>query len=52
VTLSGLAATVDLQHAEPADQLDIETFGGFDIVGTGGFVAGTLQVSFDGIPIP
>jgi hypothetical protein len=52
VTVSGLATTVDLQHAEPADQLDLETFNGIDTLASAGLAAGTLQLFFDGIPIP
>jgi len=52
VTVGGLAATVDLQHAEAADQLDLETFNGIDTVASGGLAAGTLQLFFDGTLIP
>jgi Ca2+-binding RTX toxin-like protein len=52
VTVSGLAATVDLQHAEPADLLDLETFNGIDTLASSGLAPGTLQLIFDGISIP
>jgi hypothetical protein len=52
VLVTGLAPTVDLLHAEAADQLDFENFGGNDTLSSGGLAAGTIQVLFDGILIP
>jgi hemolysin type calcium-binding protein len=52
VSVTGLAPTVDLLHAEAADQLDLETFSGIDTVASGGLAAGTLQLFLDGILIP
>jgi hypothetical protein len=52
VSVSGLAATVDLQHAEPADVLDLETFDGIDTLVSTGLAAGTLQLFFDGSLVP
>jgi hypothetical protein len=51
-TVSGLAATVDIQHAEPADALDLETFDGIDTLVSNGLAAGTLQLFFDGNLVP
>ena len=52
VSVSGLAATVDLQHAEPADALDLETFDGINTLVSNGLAAGTLQLFFDGTLVP
>ena len=52
VSVSGLAATVDLQHAEPADALDLETFDGINTLVSSGLAAGTLQLFFDGTLVP
>jgi hypothetical protein len=52
VSLSGLAATVELLHAEPADQLDVETLGGSDTVASGGLAAGTIQLFTNGVLVP
>jgi len=52
VSVTGLAATVDLQHAEPADALDLETFDGIDTLVSSGLAAGTLQLFFDGNLVP
>ncbi len=52
VSVSGLAATVELLHAEAADQLDVETLGGNDTVASGGLAAGTLQLFVDGVLVP
>ena len=52
VGVSGLAAAVDLLHAEAADQLDLETLGGNDTVASGGLTAGTLQLFVDGALVP
>jgi Ca2+-binding RTX toxin-like protein len=52
VSVSGLAATVELLHAEAADQLDVETLGGSDTVASGGLAAGTIQLFVDGVLVP
>jgi Ca2+-binding RTX toxin-like protein len=52
VTVSGLAPTVNLLHAEAADQLDFENFNFGDAVDSGGLAAGTIQLLIDGITIP
>jgi RTX calcium-binding nonapeptide repeat (4 copies) len=52
VSVSGLAATVELLHAEALDQLDLETLGGNDTVASGGLTAGTLQLFVDGALVP
>ena len=52
VTVSGLAPTVHLLHAEAADQLDFENFNFGDAVDSGGLAAGTIQLLIDGITIP
>jgi hypothetical protein len=52
VSVSGLAAAVDIQHAEPADALDLETFNGIDTLVSTGLAAGTLQLFFDGNLVP
>jgi hypothetical protein len=52
VKLSGLAATVGILHPEPTDHLEINTLTGIDVLGTGGLAAGTMQVFFDGLPVP
>jgi len=52
VTVSGLATTVDIQHAEPGDALDLETFDGINTLVSTGLAAGTLQLFFNGILVP
>jgi Ca2+-binding RTX toxin-like protein len=52
VNVTGLAPTVNLLHAEAADQLDLETFSGIDTVASGGLAAGTIQLFLDGVLIP
>jgi RTX calcium-binding nonapeptide repeat (4 copies) len=52
VSVSGLAATVELLHAEAADQLDVETLGGNDTVSSGGLAGGTIQLFLDGVLVP
>jgi Ca2+-binding RTX toxin-like protein len=52
VSVTGLAATVELLHAEAADQLDVETLGGNDTVATAGLAAGTIQLFVDGLLVP
>ena len=44
VKVSGLAATTDIFHAEPADRLDIDTEAGNDTVQSVGLAAGTIQL--------
>ena len=50
--MSGLAATVELLHAEAADQLDVETLAGNDTVASAGLAAGTIQLFVDGALVP
>ncbi len=52
VSVSGLAAKVELLHAETPDQLDVETLGGNDTVSSGGLAAGTIQLFVDGALVP
>jgi hypothetical protein len=52
VTVSGLAATVDIQHAEPGDALDLETFDGINTLVSTGLAPGTLQLFFNGVLVP
>jgi len=53
VSASGLDPRVELLHAEPADQLDLELLGGaFDSVFSGGLAANTIQLFLDGVLIP
>ena len=52
VNVSGLAPTVNLLHAEAADQLDFENFEVNDTVASGGLAAGTIQLFLDGVLIP
>ena len=52
VSVSGLAATVELLHAEATDQLDVETLAGNDTVASGGLAAGTIQLFEDGVLVP
>ena len=52
VSVSGLAATVELLHAEAADQLDVETLAGNDTVSSAGLAAGTIQLFVDGALVP
>jgi predicted lipoprotein with Yx(FWY)xxD motif len=49
VQVAGLPATVAISHQEPTDRLDLDLLGGFDLVGTGGFVAGSILLFIDGI---
>jgi Ca2+-binding RTX toxin-like protein len=51
-TVSGLAPTVDLLHAEATDQLDFENFEGNDTVSSGELAPGTIQVLVDGVLVP
>jgi Ca2+-binding RTX toxin-like protein len=52
VSVTGLAPTLELLHAEAADQLDFENFGGGDTVASGGLAAGTIQLFLDGVLVP
>jgi Ca2+-binding RTX toxin-like protein len=52
VNVTGLAPVVNLQHAEPTDQLDFENFQAGDTVSSGGLAAGTIQLLLDGVLIP
>ena len=45
VKVSGLAATVELLHAEAADRLDVETLAGLDTVDSAGLAAGSDRKS-------
>jgi Ca2+-binding RTX toxin-like protein len=49
VKLSGLAATVAISHQEPTDHLEINTLTGIDVLGTGGFTPGAIQLFFNGV---
>ena len=49
VQVAGLPATVAISHQEPTDRLDINTLDGINVVGTGGFVAGSIMLFIDGI---
>ncbi|HKD93097.1 MAG TPA: calcium-binding protein [Gaiellaceae bacterium] len=52
VSVTGLTAAVDIQHAEPADSLDLETFDGINTLASSGLAAGTLQLLFNGVLVP
>jgi Ca2+-binding RTX toxin-like protein len=52
VSVSGLAATVELLHAETSDKLDLETVGGSDTLASAGLAAGTIQLFVDGALVP
>src|SRR4051812_34438547 len=52
VSVTGLAPTLELLHAEATDQLDFENFGVGDTVASGGLAAGTIQLFLDGGLIP
>jgi RTX calcium-binding nonapeptide repeat (4 copies) len=52
VSVNGLAPSLNLLHAEAADQLDFETFAAGDTVSSGGLAAGTIQLFLDGVLIP
>ncbi|HET7353294.1 MAG TPA: hypothetical protein VFJ11_04520, partial [Gaiellaceae bacterium] len=52
VSVTGLAPTLELQHAEATDQLDLENFAVGDTVASGGLAAGTIQLFLDGVLIP
>jgi len=49
VKLSGLAASIAISHQEPTDHLEINTLTGIDVLGTGGFAAGAIQLLFNGV---
>jgi Ca2+-binding RTX toxin-like protein len=49
VHVAGLAATVDVRHAEVAnDRLDVDTEAGIDTVDSAGLAAGAIQLFVDG----
>ncbi len=52
VSVSGLAATVELLHAVATDQLDLETLNGIDTLVSSGLAAGTIQLFLDGVLVP
>jgi Ca2+-binding RTX toxin-like protein len=52
VSVTGLAPTLELEHAEATDQLDFENFVSGDTVASGGLAAGTIQLFLDGILVP
>ncbi|MGZ4333146.1 MAG: calcium-binding protein [Gaiellaceae bacterium] len=52
VSVTGLAPTLELLHAEATDQLDFENFAVGDTVASGGLAAGTIQLFLDGILVP
>jgi Ca2+-binding RTX toxin-like protein len=52
VNVSGLAASVELLHAEATDQLDFENLDFGDSVAAGGLAPGTLQLFVDGVLVP
>jgi RTX calcium-binding nonapeptide repeat (4 copies) len=45
VSVTGLAATIDVLHSDPTDQLNIDTGTGNDTVDSGGLANGVIQVS-------
>ena len=52
LSVTGLAPTLELLHAEATDQLDFENFEAGDTVASGGLAAGTIQLLLDGVLIP
>jgi hypothetical protein len=48
VSVTGMAPTLDVLHAEGTDQLDFENFEFGDTVTSGGLAAGTIQLLLDG----
>ena len=53
VTVSGLAATVEILHPEAAqDRLEINTLAGNDTVSSAGLAAGVLALFVDGLLVP
>jgi Ca2+-binding RTX toxin-like protein len=52
VSVTGLAPTLELLHAETTDQLDFENFEAGDTVASGGLAADTIQLFLDGSLIP
>jgi hypothetical protein len=52
VSVTGLAPTLELLHAEATDQLDFEDFNVGDTVAHGGLAANTIQLFLDGILVP
>jgi predicted lipoprotein with Yx(FWY)xxD motif len=49
VKLGGLAASIAIFHQEPTDHLEINTLTGIDVLGTGGFAVGAIQLLFNGV---
>jgi Ca2+-binding RTX toxin-like protein len=52
VNVSGLAAGIELLHAEAADRLELQSLTAGDTVDSGGLAAGTLQLFENGILVP
>jgi hypothetical protein len=52
VKVSGLAATVVIQHHEPTDRLAINTLAGTDTVDSSGLAARVIQLFVDGVLVP
>ena len=53
MNVTGLAATVGVRHAEPAnDRLEINTVAGTDSVDSAGLAAGVIQLFVDGVLVP
>jgi Ca2+-binding RTX toxin-like protein len=53
VNVKGLVPTVGIVHPEGAnDRLDINTLDGIDTLDSSGLAAGTIQLFFDGVPVP
>ena len=53
MTVSGLAATVDVLHPEAAnDRLEVNALDGIDSVDSSGLAAGAIQLFVDGVPVP
>ncbi|MDQ7249856.1 beta strand repeat-containing protein [Dongia sedimenti] len=48
VTVSGMAASVTLAHAEAADMLVVNALGGNDTIDAGGMQAATVRLTLDG----
>ena len=51
VSVTGLAPTLELLHADATDQLDFENFAAGDTLASGGLAANTIQLLLDGIPV-
>ena len=48
VTVSGLAATVTVDHAESGDRLTVNGLGGDDVINASGLAAGLISLSING----